>query len=245
MYLIASLTLGSEVSQHLPHQISVGAPRDIALLGSLHLGGSNHLHGPGDLGRALNGADTPPQLSNSSHLVRKTLFELQDRLLQYLLSLGTELFTDIDPGSETGRPSKRRISTTVGRMLKSSGMGDLVAIDSSDARYQGVQQFVVKDAAWWDLLSNITGLKQVDLAFQQAEELEARDDLAPNQKRRMLARIARAIGLSTQTSSVQTRALFARYRASKEMEKLGLVDGPLDPQRIESQRMQRDEEGNR
>lgn len=162
-----------------------------------------------------------------------------------VVSLGTELFTDIDPGSETGRPSKRRISTTVGRMLKSSGMGDLVAIDSSDARYQGVQQFVVKDAAWWDLLSNITGLKQVDLAFQQAEELEARDDLAPNQKRRMLARIARAIGLSTQTSSVQTRALFARYRASKEMEKLGLVDGPLDPQRIESQRMQRDEEENR
>lgn len=162
-----------------------------------------------------------------------------------VVSLGTELFTDIDPSSETGRPSKRRISTTVGRWVKNSGMGDLVEIDKSDARYQGVQQFVVKDAAWWDLLSNITGLKQVDLAFQQAEELEARDDLAPNQKRRMLARIARAIGLSTQTSSVQTRALFARYRASKEMEKLGLVDGPLDPQRIESQRMQRDEEGNR
>jgi hypothetical protein len=160
-------------------------------------------------------------------------------------SLGTEVFTGIDPGSETGRPSKRRISTTVGRLVKNSGMGDLVEIDDSDARYQGVQQYVVKDAAWWDLLSNITGLKQVDLAFQQAEELEARDDLAPNQKRRMLARIARAIGLSTQTSSVQTRGLFARYRADKEMKDLGLVDGPLDPQRIESQRMQRDEEENR
>lgn len=160
-------------------------------------------------------------------------------------SLGTEVLTGIDPGSQTGRPSKRRISTTVGRLVKNSGMGDLVEIDDSDARYQGVQQFVVKDAAWWDLLSNITGLKQVDLAFQQAEELEARDDLAPNQKRRMLARIARAIGLSTQTSSVQTRGLFARYRADKEMKDLGLVDGPLDPQRIESQRMQRDEEENR
>jgi len=47
-----------QVTDYLPYLLGIGAPRQTTLLGSPHLQGGNHLHRPGNLGGALDAANT-------------------------------------------------------------------------------------------------------------------------------------------------------------------------------------------
>src|ERR1700687_4764177 len=54
-------------TQHVGQHLRIGTGGQSAFLGAAELGSRDHLHGLGDLPRALHAADTAPDIENVSH----------------------------------------------------------------------------------------------------------------------------------------------------------------------------------
>jgi hypothetical protein len=59
--------LGGDFGQDLVHEARVRAAGQGGLLGFAHLGGRDHLHGLGDLGRVLDRLDAAANVARAGH----------------------------------------------------------------------------------------------------------------------------------------------------------------------------------